>query len=568
MYGEKGFLDNLYLSAVFPNLIAILGGTINVFVDGILVGQKLGDLGIAAVNQSLAVYLLLCTLGSLIGSGASALSSQALGNHDREKCNRYFSLAIEMAIVMGGIFCIFGCLLSPTAALLLAGQDSAHLVETYIKITFLGGVFKIFLYLPFNYLRLIGKTSQSAFAMLLMTVLNIGLDFLFMFYFDWGIAGAAWASSLATIIACIISCMMLFTAKDAFSFSLCLPKKKEIREIIHRGSPMAANNLFSAFRIIFLNYIMNFMGGSSLVALFAITNNVNEFSICVQNGVPQAGTCMFGICYGERDVRSIKNLLRLQIKFGLLLGGGLAAVITIFADQIGKLFGSDQDVRFALFCYAISLVIGMINNVMIYYYYAMMQSVISNIITFLRIFGAVVLSILALIPFKNMIWLFYPLSEIITLVIWGIGVLLFQWKKKQKWDIYLLEDLAVDESRCTNFQVECNVEKICERSEKISDFCEENDFTPEQTMTVSLALEELMIIMAEKSMNNQGFLDVRILRTNQGAILRIRSKGKHFNPLEFAEHDLDYLGVGMISKMTKRTEYQTTLGLNTLVVEI
>ena len=51
--------------------------------------------------------------------------------------------------------------------------------------------------------------------------------------------------------------------------------------IVASGSPMAANNLFSAIRIVALNGIMNLVGGSSMVALFAITNNLNEFSICV-----------------------------------------------------------------------------------------------------------------------------------------------------------------------------------------------------------------------------------------------------------------------------------------------
>ena len=87
-------------------------------------------------------------------------------------------------------------------------------------------------------------------------------------------------------------------------------------------------------------------------------------------------------------------------------------------------------------------------------------------------------------------------------------------------------------------------------------------------MTISLALEELMIIVANKSMDHQGMLDVRILRTGEGGILRIRSQGRHYNPLNFAEGDMEYMGVDLIRQMAKRTEYQTTLGLNTLIVEI
>ena len=78
-------LRNVYLKAIFPNMIAILGGTINVFVDGVLIGQRMGETGIAAVNQSLAVYLILCTIGSLFAAGASAESAHAMGERDVEK---------------------------------------------------------------------------------------------------------------------------------------------------------------------------------------------------------------------------------------------------------------------------------------------------------------------------------------------------------------------------------------------------------------------------------------------------------------------------------------------------
>ncbi|MBR5577481.1 MAG: hypothetical protein IKW28_00630 [Lachnospiraceae bacterium] len=568
MYGEKKFLESLYISALFPNLIAILGGTINVFIDGILVGQKLGDLGIAAINQSLAVYLLLCTLGSLIGAGAAALSSAALGKHHQEECDRYFSLAIEMAVVLGGAFCLAGFFASPALAAMLGSTDSASWVETYIRITFIGGIFKIFLYIPFNYLRLIGKTAQSAKAMLLMTVLNIGLDFLFLFYFDWGVAGAAWASNLATIAACVFSSFFLFTREAGLHFSFALPGKEQLLNIVQSGSPMAANNLFSALRIIFLNQIMNMVGGSAMVAVFAITNNVNEFSICLQNGIPQAGSCMLGICYGEKDKKSMQQLVRLQMKVGVILSLIFSCLVTLFAKQIGELFGTKLAVGFPLLCWALSLIPGMINNIMIYYYYAVMKSFMANVITFFRVLAATVLVAAVLAPMGQAIWLFYPAGELLTIVIWMAGILLFYKLRGEKPDLYLLQDFEIEESQCTNFQVECEVEKICEKSQEVTAFCEDNGFSPEQTMTISLALEELMIIMAEKSMDNRGFLDVRVLRTREGGILRIRSRGKHFNPLEFAENDMDYLGVSIIMQMAKNTIYQTTLGLNTLVVEI
>ena len=69
-------------------------------------------------------------------------------------------------------------------------------------------------------------------------------------------------------------------------------------------------------------------------------------------------------------------------------------------------------------------------------------------------------------------------------------------------------------------------------------------------------------------MKNIGTMDVRVLQRENGALLRIRSEGAPYNPLEHASENLDFMGVQMIMNMATRTEYQSTLGLNTLIVEI
>ena len=561
-------LIRVYYRALLPNMLAILGGTINVLFDGILVGQKMGELGIASVNQSLAVYLLLCTIGSLLASGAFAESAAALGANQPQKGERDYSIALELSLAASIVICGLGFLLSEPIAIALGSPDSWEMVKTYIQITFLGGVFKIFLYIPFFYLRLEGKTSQSACAMLVMTILNIVLDYLFLFVFDWGIGGAAWASVLATAVACGISFFYMATSKDGFHFHLVRPRPAEIVKIITNGSPMAANNLCSALRIVLLNGVMNLVGGSSMVAAFAVTNSLNEFSICIQNGVPQAGSAMLGIYQGEQDPISVKKLLKLELSSGFLLSTIFAAVLILFGCSVGYLFGSTQSLQFAVSSLAVGIVFGTLNSVMTYYYYATMRAGMANLITVLRVLLVTVSLAWLLKPLAHHIWVFYWLSELITAFIWISFGLCYAKKKTGKASLYMLDETAFLEGKCINFTVACNTQAICEASERIQDFCQFNNFTEEQTMTISLALEELMVIVAEKSMNYQGFLDVRILRTGEEGILRIRSEGKRYNSLEYAKAGMEYLGVDMIIKMAKKTDYQYTLGLNTLIVII
>ena len=570
MYSDQKMLGRIYFQALIPNMIAMLGGTVNVLFDGILVGRRIGDLGIASVNQSLAVYLLLCTVGSLIAAGASAESAAAIGANRGEEGQEYFSLAVELAIAAGILICASGVLLSRPVAMFLGSEDSWRMVEIYIRITFVGGIFKILLYIPFFYLRLEGKTRQSACAMMTMTVLNIVLDYVFLFLFNWGIGGAAWASVLATAAACIMSFWFLLGpgSNGGFRFRALRPRGKMFWRIAKSGSPMAANNLFSSLRIVCLNGIMNLAGGSGMVAVFGVTNSLNEFSISIQNGVPQAGSAMVGICHGEQDPVSVKRLLKLQLGAGLGLSSLFALALILGRNHAGLLFGSRMDMRYAVCCLAVSIVIGTLNSVMTYYYYATMRSGMANLITALRVFAAAVGTAWLLRFTGDGIWTFYWLGELATAAVWMAVGLLYTKATVGKASLYMLDETAFREGKCINFTVACNHQDICEASEKIQDFCEANEFSPDQTMTISLALEELMVIVADKSMDHQGSMDVRILRTKDGGIIRIRSEGKRYNPLEYAEESLEFLGVGMIMKMAKKTEYQSTLGLNTLVVFI
>ena len=432
---------------IIKRVIATEGQTVDinfdtneVFVDGILIGQKMGDLGITAINQSLAVYLIMCTIGSLFAAGASAESAHALGQRELEKAKRYFSLATEVAFVISVVFCVIGIIFSSTLAAILGSETTIGLIETYIRITFMGGIFKIMLYIPYFYLRLEGKMKQVAFAMILMTVINIILDYVFLFLMDMGIAGAALASVIATMIVCILSFYLLCGKSDVFKFKPIKIDVKMLGSIFISGSPMASNNLFSAIRIVVLNAIMNMVGGNSLITVFAITNNLNEFSICVQNGIPQTGTALLGVCAGEKDNNAVKNLLFLQIKTGILISTFVSGVIILFSDYVGAFFGSQLDVQMAVNIWAVSLIFATCNNVMNYYYYSIRQAGMANLITILRIFVVTVATVWCMKDWGDYIWLFYPVSEIISFIIWCIYGLSHA-KKHKKNNLLFLEKI-------------------------------------------------------------------------------------------------------------------------------
>lgn len=567
MRENSKFISRLYFRALFPNVIAVLGGTVNVFFDGIFIGRKLGDVGLESVNQCLPVYLLLCTIGSLYASGASFLSAHAIGENDVEEGKRIFQGVLLDALLVGGGFCLLGFFFAKPLSALLGTASSSGYVYLYLRITLIGGIAKIMLYIPYFYLRLEGRDRQSMTAMLSMTILNIVLDYCFLFIFDFGIRGAAWASVIATVAAMGMSFAFLFTGDGTFNPGFQVLHMSDRAAVFRYGSPMAVNNMLSSARIFVVNLVLGSMGIAGLVSVFAIANNLNEFSICIQNGVPQTAAAMTGIFHGEKDSKSVRRVVNVELLSGIVLSLLFGAVLFLFPAQIGSLFGSSVDCAFALRCLAASLVFATVNSVMSYSYNAVGQLAAANAVTVSRGFAAVAVFVLLFRGLGEGIWLFYPCAEIATFLLIVAGSYLLT-RRRQLMPFYLLDDSLERNGSTTSFAVACNDRDICEASEKIRFFCEHNHFTKKETMAISLALEELLTIITHKSCPPEGFMDVRVLAWDAKRILRIRSGGRRYNPIEAQDGSLEYMGVQMICALAKRTEYLSALGVNTLIIYI
>ncbi|MEG2478782.1 MAG: MATE family efflux transporter, partial [Mucinivorans sp.] len=171
-------------------------------MDSIIVGQYLGKEALAAVGASTPIVFAVVALVIGIGSGASVVISQYFGGKEREKVNltsdtlHIFLLGAGFVVAIIGIFCselIFSWINLPEA---LIPQAS-----TYLKI-YLGGAFLMF---GFNtiasILRGVGDSKTPLYFLLISALLNVGLDYLFIVGFGWGIAGAAWATVIAQGVA-------------------------------------------------------------------------------------------------------------------------------------------------------------------------------------------------------------------------------------------------------------------------------------------------------------------------------------------------------------------------------
>ena len=566
---NQTFLKKAYNSALFPCMLSILSGCINIIADGIIVGQKIGSGGLAAINLCIPIYLILCIMGSFFVSGTAIPASQAIGNNDTETAQRYYGSALTACLISSGLAAIAGIFLSgPISAILCADESIRPMVYDYTIVTLIGALPKILIYVPFWYLRLDGKNKTVTVMMAVMGIGNILLDLVYLFFLNMGVFGAALASVVSTAAACIVGLVGQHCGKTSFRLALSMPEKKQWKTIAGAGSPAAVNNLMQAVKLLFVNWLLAAYGGSDALAVFSVVNGITAFSETITVGVPQAGSAMLGVSHGERDIKSVRILMKIEFVSGLIFCTVFGAAITAGADIIRTAYGLDIPMFIPMLCLAVSLYPALFNSMLSSFYSVSSRPMLSNMIITLRSSVFIALGILIFCMIGPAPWLFMPFAEIMTIAVWFFvsGIL---YKRSDKLSRFLLEDTTLEKSgKVINFSVEGDAGDICNASAKITEFCEDNGMNIKQTVRISLAIEELLTIISDKNGKQTPNFDMRVFSYQDMIGIRIKYDGIDFDPLEVKEDDDRYMGVTMLKKLVEETMYKRVLGLNTLLIII
>lgn len=582
---DTDFLKNMFQKAVFPCMLTILSANINVFVDGILVANRIGADALAAINLSLPLYLALCVIGSFMASGTAINAAQEIGGNNSEESNRYYNDCVTGSFFASVIITVAGLAYREVLVDFLCSNASIRpYVKEYVVITLIGALPKIMIYVPFWYLRLDGKNAAVTVMMSVMSVGNIILDVLFVYVWDMGVFGAGLASVLATLAAFALGFIRMFANDCSFAFSLAIHKNaRHWKSSAIAGTPSALNNLFSTIRLLMINSLLMRDGGGTAVAVFTAVNGIAGFGECITLGIPQAASAMLGVYSGERDNGSCALLVKLEWTLGCIYAGFFFLLCMAGADIIQRMYGLSVPLRYPLFWMAAAVFPGLLCSILSGYYNMAKKNLWANGIIFLRVIAMTYVGLLLNVRFRLPMCSFLPFAELMTLAVWLFATGIFH-KRHPEDTRYLLMDLSLEKSgNVLNFSVSSDAEEICGASERIKGFCAANGMDGKKTMRIQLALEEIMTLITQV---NEG-MEERLLKFDLRAYslqgvsgIRIRYAGLAFNPfqriqkgnsdfvMQNMEEDELYMGISMIRKMVEDIHYQRILGVNTLQVLI
>jgi putative MATE family efflux protein len=583
LVSNEQFVGKLVQKYLFPSICALLGIQASGFVNSIIIGRILGGIGLGVVSLVAPVSLVYYSIGSLIGVGASIVSSIALGKGDKEQCRQVYTQGYIIMLGVGIILTVVG-LLNLDRIVTLLGAEGEYYPHTYeyVRNYILGGIGMMLVYIPLNYLRIIGKPRAAMVMLLFMSVVHIIGLWIFVLLLDLGVGGTALASVISGLLTFILGAGLLRGKNSVLRFRRPRNLGKQFSALVSAGSPSALNNICQAVQIFCINLLFVRMGTGMFLPSYSLVFTISEVLLAVILGISQTALPLVGISFGERDFRSIRIVMKKAMGIGNIIVGACALLLLILHRSLGGLFGLQdplvlRQTGIGFIFLAASLNLSFINNVIMNFFSATRRTAIANIIVVFRMVLFMIIPAYALFPLANVyaVWISLILTEFITL---GLVYLVMTVKhaRNPRFSRYLLLDAALMEnSKVIDFSVKNTSDDVASASDKITGFCEENDITPQKTMRISLAIEELILMINQYSIRegDTAYTDVRIMIIGDRIVMRIRNMGNYFNPIDYyyenkEEEQEKIMGIGMILKMAQKAEYQETFGVNNLLITI
>ncbi|MCL2549847.1 MAG: MATE family efflux transporter [Methanimicrococcus sp.] len=337
-----------------PSVIAMLVGALYNIVDQIFIGQSVGMLGNAATNVAFPLVTIATALGLLFGVGGASNFNLYLGAGNKERAKKVIGNSLFLLAASGiVVFIIIHMFLSRLVILFGAPEAVFPLALEYISITSFGLPFLIFSVGASNIIRADGSPKYSMYCLMSGAVLNIILCALFIFGFNMGIAGAAWATVISQIVSCAIA-VFYFTR-----FKSVVLEKKDftldrfiIKPVIYLGASSFLNQISMVFVQIILNNAAAYYGGLSIygseipLAVAGIISKVSMIFISVIIGVSQGGQPIAGFNYGAKNYGRVREVFKLVIGISLLISVLSFLCFQLFPLSIIKIFGNGSDLYF------------------------------------------------------------------------------------------------------------------------------------------------------------------------------------------------------------------------------
>ena len=410
-------------------------------IDRIFIGQGVGPLAISGLALTFPFMMLLMAFGLLIGAGSAARISITLGENNREKAEKILGNAFTLTLIISGSVIILSYIFMSDLLRLFGGTEKTiRYAEDFMRIIIPGGIFSALSFGFNNIMRASGYPKKAMYTMIICAILNAILDPIFIFWFHWGIQGAAIATNISYIVG-TIWVLSHFMKKDSnlqFKRKNFRLEKDIVLSIISIGLSPFSMQLAASFVIILVNATLIHYGGDLAIGAFGIINSINTLIVMIIIGLNQGTQPIIGYNYGAK----LYDRMFRTLKYAVVIATGLTTIGfitgTFLPAAMASLFTRDLELQ-AIATKALRISVTMfpivgIQIVVTNFFQSIGKAKISIFLSLTRQFLFLVPCLLILPPVYGLTgaWAAMPVSDFFSTIITMFTIFFYNRKFRKK----------------------------------------------------------------------------------------------------------------------------------------
>lgn len=335
-------LNRTFARYMSLNILGMLGMSGYILADTFFVSSRLGSDGLAALNLAISVFGFINGLGMMLGIGGATRYAICKAREDDREANASFTLSLVAGIGAGVVLVLFGLLFPrPLAGLLGAEDRILPMCAVYLRTAFLFAPFFILNHILVAFVRNDGSPKLAMTAMLVGSLFNIVLDYLFLYPLNMGIFGAALATGTAPIIGIAISSIHIFSGRSQFRAVPTGLSLRKMAAVAGLGIAAFINEFSSGITLVVFNLLVMHAAGTIGVAAYGVVANLALVVLSVFTGIAQGSQPLLSHAYGMQDLSVVRRVYHMALLLASALGLLALGAALLFPTQLVSLFNSE-----------------------------------------------------------------------------------------------------------------------------------------------------------------------------------------------------------------------------------
>lgn len=562
-------LNSKFRELFFPTLLTSIAGNFVILIDAFFISLFMGSTFLSVVQTMEPFVCFINVVYWLIGIGGSILCNLANAEFNKRKSNELFSISLIGILLISAVITLLSFIFQENIVQFLChSPNMKQYVAQYFNLFLVGIVFQCYMTVLAYFIRTDDFVQFQFQSFLLANIVNIVFDIVFMKFLNYGIAGAALATSLSYIVGAIYISVYFF--KPGRTLRIIKVESSKIFgylvDICRTGFSTASIPLYITLKFLVLNGIIaGILGEIGLVALNMCYNATFLVEIFIL-GTTQSILPITAVYYKEKDYSGVDYVIKKSVKLVVVFGIVFNALLFIFPQIVLFIFNMHNPEHVPIAMNAIRIVSFSflsfaINYLYVFYAQSIENDRLANMISLLQglVFPVVFATVLSYFWGSTGFWFALVLSELATVVVTFIYSRWISHKSNGEYTGFFLNRKNA-EGEVFEFTISGNIEDAVNISKEVQKFFSGN----EPSAIIGMAIEDMVVYIIESN-DQVDLIDLVIRNDTHSILISIKYSG---NAINLLADDNPESNISILKKLSDNIDYSEILGLNNVVITV